>query len=182
MDEAHPGTPLQGHKLNIGGDALSNTRISFRYKQETKTISEMDDKWPSMVAKSVSHPTVDDLGLLPNTPCNLRVVFVTHSAVMHSTAGHSSLPADADCESPSRPCPPAADSKAAAPLRSKPSLRFSVPQGTVAAAATPPSRRSPSPSYPLSFPPTVCLLFCRCCCCFRWIFVFSCSLLLLICN
>jgi hypothetical protein len=44
MDEAHPGTPLQGHKLNIGGDALSNTRISFRYKQETKTISEMDDK------------------------------------------------------------------------------------------------------------------------------------------
>jgi hypothetical protein len=36
MDEAHPGTPLQGH---IGGDALSNTRISFRYKQETKTIT-----------------------------------------------------------------------------------------------------------------------------------------------
>jgi hypothetical protein len=80
------------------------------------------------------------------------------------------------------PCPPAADSKAAAPLHSKPSLRFSVPQGTVAAAATLPSRRSPSPSYPLSFPPTVCLLFCRCCCCFRWIFVFSCSLLPLICN
>jgi hypothetical protein len=63
----------------------------------------MDDKWPSMVAKSVSHPTVDDLGLVPNTPCNLRVVFVTHSAVIHSTAGHSSFPADADCESPSRP-------------------------------------------------------------------------------
>jgi hypothetical protein len=27
----------------ISGDALSNTRISFRQKQETKTISEMDD-------------------------------------------------------------------------------------------------------------------------------------------
>lgn len=54
---------------------VSNTRIfSFRYKQETKTISEMDDNWPSMVAKSVSHPTVDDLGLVPNTRCNLRVV------------------------------------------------------------------------------------------------------------
>ncbi len=74
---------------------------------------------------------------------------VTHSAVIYSTAGHSSLPADADCESPSLSCPPAADSKAAAPLLSKPSLRFSVPQGTVAAAATPlPSRHSPSPSYP----------------------------------
>ncbi len=76
--------------------------------------------------------------------------FVTHSAVIHSTAGHSSLPADADCESPSLPCPPAADSKAAAPLCIKPSLRFSVPQGTVAAVAAtpPPSRLSPSPSYP----------------------------------
>jgi hypothetical protein len=58
-----------------------------------------------LVAKSVSHPTVDDLGLVPNTLCNLRVCFVTRSAVIHSTAGLSSLPADADCESPSLPCP-----------------------------------------------------------------------------
>ncbi len=146
----------------------------------------MDDNWPSMVANSVSHPTVDDLGLVLNTRCNLRVVlsppfrrYPFDRGIFVPSSGRR-LPV-ALLVPARRPQTPKLRRRCAA----NPHFVSLCLQGTVAAAATPPSLLSSSPIIPLSSPPTVCLLFCRCCCCcccFRWIFVFSCSLLPLICN
>jgi hypothetical protein len=135
-----------------------------------------------MVAKSVSHPTVDDLGLVASTRCNLRVVVSPIPPL-------SIRPRDIR---PFQRTPTASRLLFPARRPQTPKLRrrYSANPHFVSLCLKAQSlllqhhyHRDTLHRHhtPLSFPPTVCLLFCRCCC-FRWIFVFSCTLLPLICN